>query len=142
MTNRKQFDRWCQRGTITHEAIMAIVIATAVLAGTAQILALVSHQRRDIDRRSAALHEAGNLMEEIAVIPWNKLTAEDVAALTLSDDCRAILREPRLNITVAAEPASAGKHISVEIDWLVGQDQRSLPLRLAAWRYPTGESEP
>ena len=131
----------CQRGTITHEATMAIVIATAVIAGTAQILAVIAHQRRDIDRRSAALHEAGNLMEEIAVIPWNNVNEEGLAALRLSDECLGILREPRLRITVDAEPAGVGKHISVEIDWRVGQDQRALPLRLAAWRYPTGAAE-
>jgi hypothetical protein len=141
MNNRKPFHNKCRRGTITHEATMAIIIATAVIAGAAQVVAVISHQRRDIDRRSAAMREAGNFMEEIAVIPWDKVTEEDLAALRLSDECDWILREPRLNITVAAEPTGTGKRINVEIDWLVGQDQRALPLRLVAWRYPPGESE-
>jgi hypothetical protein len=137
----KQLHPRFQRGTITHEATMAIVIATAVIAGTAQVLAVISHQRRDVDRRSAAVREAGNLMEEIAARPWNKVTDEELAALALSDECRTVLREPRLRIEVTPEPTGAGKHIRVEIDWLTGQDQRALPLRLAAWRYPTGDSE-
>jgi len=130
-----------KRGTITHEATMAIVMATAVIVGAVQILAVVSHQRRDIDRRSMAVREAGNLLEEIAARPWDELTEEQLAALTLSGECRAVLREPRLRIAVDPEPEGAGKHISVEIDWLTGQDQRALPLRLAAWRYPTRESD-
>ena len=130
-----------KRGTITHEAIMAIVMATAVIVGTAQILAVISHQRRDIDRRSTAIREVGNLLEEIAARPWDELTEAELSALALSDECNAVLREPRLRITVDPEPEGAGKHISVEIDWLTGQDQRALPLRLAAWRYPTGEPD-
>ncbi|MDA1051499.1 MAG: hypothetical protein O3C40_13605 [Planctomycetota bacterium] len=130
-----------QRGTITHEATMAIVLATAVIVGTAQTLAFISHQRRDIDRQSIAIREAGNLLEEIAARPWNDITKENLATLALSDDCNAVLREPRLSITVDSEPAGSGKHISVEIDWLTGPGQRALPLRVAAWRYPTGESD-
>ena len=141
MNISKQFPLGWQRGTITHEATMAIVITTAVIAGTAQILAVISHQRRDIDRRSAAIREAGNLMEEIAARPWSKVTEEELVALALSDECRTVLREPRLRIQVTPEPAGVGRHISIEIDWLTGQDQRALPLRLAAWRYPPGESE-
>jgi|CXWL01.1.fsa_nt_gi hypothetical protein len=130
------------RGTITHEATMAIVMATAVIAGTAQVLAVVSHQRRDLDRRSAAIREAGNLLEEIAARPWDELTNEKLSALELSDECRAVLREPRLRIAVDPEPETAGKHIRVEIDWLTGQEQRALPLRLATWRYPAEEPAP
>lgn len=141
MNISKQLHPRFQRGTITHEATMAIVIATAVIAGTAQILAVISHQRRDIDRRSAAIREAGNLMEEIAARPWSKVTEEELVALSLSDECRTVLREPRLRVQVTPELAGGGKHISVEIDWLTGQNQRALPLRLAAWRYPTGELE-
>ena len=120
---------------------MAIVMATAVIAGAAQVLAVISHQRRDIDRRSTAIREAGNLLEEIAARPWSELTEAELSALTLSDECSATLREPRRRITVAPEPAGAGKRISVEIDWLTGQDQRALPLRVAAWRYPMEESD-
>jgi hypothetical protein len=128
------------RGTITHEATMAIVMAMAVIAGAAQVLAVIAHQRRDVDRRSTALREAGNLLEEIAARPWSELTEEKLSALALSDECKAVLREPRLRIAVDAEPAGAGKRISVEIDWLAGQqDQRAMPLRLAAWRYPNEE---
>ncbi len=127
------------RGTITHEAAMAIVMAVAVIAGTVQVLAVISHQRREIDRRSIAVREAGNLLEEIAARPWSELTEDKLSTLALSDECKSVLREPRLRIAVDPEPDGAGKHISVEIDWLTGQDQRALPLRLAVWRYSSEE---
>lgn len=127
------------RGTISHEATMAIIMATAAIVGTAQILAVIAHQRREIDRRSTAMREAGNVMEEIAACPWSELTREKLSALSLSDECRMVLREPRLRIAIDPEPARAGKHIRIEIDWLATQDQRALPLRLAAWRYPREE---
>ena len=130
-----------ERGSIIHEAAMAIVMATAVIAGTVQALAFISHQRRDVDRRSTAIREAGNLLEEIAARPWSELTEAELSALALSDECNATLREPRLRITVAPEPAGAGKHISVAIDWLTGTGERAMPLRVGAWRYPGKESD-
>ncbi|MBC8356241.1 MAG: hypothetical protein H8E66_30045 [Planctomycetes bacterium] len=129
-----------KRGTITHEATMAIVLATAVIVGTAQTLAIISHQRRDMDRRSTASREVGNLLEEIAARPWNAINEEELAKLTLSDECRTVLRDPRLTVEVASEPTEAGKYVSIEIDWLTGKDQRALPLRVGAWRYPGKES--
>lgn len=140
MNRQKHFESHRRRGTITHEATMAIVLATAAIVGTAQILAVVSHQHRDLDRRSMATREAGNLMEEIAAKPWNEVTQDSLASLALSDECQSILREPRLMIEVAEEAERDGKQISVEIDWFSSQEQRVEPLRLVAWRYPTGES--
>ena len=130
-----------RRGTITHEASVAIIIATAVIVGTAQVLAIIAHQRRDLDQRSIAAREAGNLLEEIAALPWSDIAEDQLSELALSDECTSVLREPRLEITVSAEPAASGKRIGVAIDWLVAEDQRALPLRLAAWRYPRQESD-
>lgn len=129
------------RGTITHEAIIAIVIATAAILGTAQTLAIISHQRRELGRREVANREAGNLLEEIASRPWDELTADNLSALTLSEECQQRLEQPNLNVLVTPEANGAGKHIRVEIDWLTTRERRSEPLRLAAWRYPREESE-
>lgn len=128
------------RGTITHEATMAIVIATTVLVGAAQAIAIVSYQRRDTNRRSVAIREVGNLFEEIASRPWNAINEEELAKLALSEECRSVLREPRLRVAVADGPMGDGKHISIEIDWLTGQGERAQPLRVGAWRYPVEEA--
>ncbi len=130
-----------QRGTITQEAILAIVMATAVIVGTAQTLAILAHQRREVDQRSVAMREAGNLSEEIAATSWRDLTEENLSTFELSDECQQVLRDPLLIIKVVPESDGAGKHILVEIDWLTGQQERSLPMRLALWRYPNEEPE-
>jgi len=81
------------------------------------------------------------LMEEIAATPWTEVTEDSLASLALSDECQAMLGEPRLMIDVVDESEGAGKQISVEIDWLTSESQRGEPLRLVAWRYPKGESQ-
>jgi hypothetical protein len=128
------------QGTIAHEATMAIIIATVVLTGTAQILAVVSQQRRAMRHEAVARRELGNLMEEIAARPWNEVTADALADLKLSEQCQDVLREPRLKIGVAPETDGVGRHVRVEIDWLANHEERALPLRLSAWRYPERES--
>ncbi|MCA9121651.1 MAG: hypothetical protein H6822_36345 [Planctomycetaceae bacterium] len=127
----------CNHGTITHEATIAIVLATAVILGTAQTLAFISHQRRDVDRRILASREAGNLMEQVTAKPWDQITTDTLAELALSEECATSLPEARLQVSVASAADSIGKQITLEIDWVTMPDQRVVPLRLIAWRYPT-----
>lgn len=141
MKTKKYDQSISRRGTITHEAIVAVIMATAAIVGTAEVLAVISYQRRDLERRSLASREAGNLMEEIAARPWTDLTEDALSELSLSAECVSVLREPRLKIAVAEEDGGVGKQISIEIDWLTSHDQRVTPQQLVAWRYPTGESE-
>lgn len=115
---------------------MAIVLATAVLAGTAQTLAFVAQQHRLLDRQMVAQREAANIMEELAALPWSKLSEESLKPLELSDECRHLLHEPKLRIGVV-ESQEVAKRIRVEIDWSTTSGQRVAPVWLMTWRYPT-----
>jgi len=125
------------------EAIVGLVIAVAVLAAVAQLLALASQQRRVAAQRAVAVRESGNLMEDLMSRPWTDVTAEKLAAATLSETCQRSLPGGRLQVDVAAEgePAAA-KRIAIRIDWQNPAGQRGEPVRLTAWRYPDQEAKP
>ncbi len=127
------------RGTITHEATMAIVLAAAVLAGSAQTLTIVAHQRRNLDRSMMAQREVANIMEEASVIPWDKLTKGELSSLQLSTECKVVLPDAQLRIEVV-ESADEARQIEVEIDWITPDGQRGEPVALATWRYPGKEA--
>lgn len=136
--------RRTQRGGATvAEAIVGLVIAVAVLAAVTQLLALASQQRRVAAQRAAAVREAGNLMEDLMSRPWADVTAEKLAAATLSESCQRSLPGGQLRVDVAAESESAAaKRIGIRIDWLNPAGQRGAPVRLTAWRYPDQEPKP
>ena len=128
-------------GSLMLEAVVAIVIAVAILLGVAQWLALVAQQRRDLQQHNAAAHEAGNLMEEFASLPWGELTAEKLGAAELSPDCRQCLPDAKLHVEVTAEDDTS-KRVRVAIDWPTGHGPCVEAVRLSAWRYPAEEARP
>jgi hypothetical protein len=129
-------------GATVPEAIVGMVIAIAVLAAVAQLLALASQQRRVAAQRAAAVRAAGNLMEDLMSRPWADVTAEELAAVALSESCQHNLPGGRLQVAVASEDESTAKRIGIRIDWQNPSGQRGEPVRLTAWRYPDQEAKP
>ncbi len=127
------------RGTITHEATMAIVLAAAVLAGAAQTLTIVAHQRRSSERDVVAQREVANIMEEVAIVPWNELTQDDLQSLQLSRDCQQVLRDAELRLEIS-ESIDDSRQIQVELDWSAPNGQRTEPVSLTTWRFPPVEA--
>lgn len=128
-------------GILLLEALIAVVLAAAVVVTVAQMLALVAQQRRGAQQRSVAAHEAGNLLEDFASRPWTELTAEHLATIPLSAECRQCLPDAALRVEVQAEPDDC-KRIRVQIDWQAASGQRAEPVRLTAWRFRDEEGRP
>ena len=131
------------RGAIMHEALIAVLLVTMVMAGAAEVLVGVSKQSRAIERRSLARREAGNLMEEAMLMPWQELAAQPDRPLELSETAQTHLTNPqaRLNVSVPEGDADVMR-IAIEVTWGDVQQRPVRPLRLVAWRYRHEETQP
>src|SRR5262245_18129579 len=76
----------CRRAAIVQEAVMAIVITTAVLLSVSELLGRLAHQRRFVEQRTASRHRAANLMEDALSRPWSRLTTEDLQRRSATSD--------------------------------------------------------
>ena len=128
-------------GFILQEALLAILIALATLVGVAQLLAMVAQQRRLAQQRTAAVREAGNLMEDFASRPWAEITADKLAAVRLSDACQRGLPDAKLHVEVNSEDEDS-QRISIQIDWPTAAGSRGEPVRLVGWRFREEETGP
>ena len=132
-----------RRGSAIIEATMAVAIVAAALLSVMQLLAVVGQQRRDAEQRRTATREVANVMEQLLAQPWEDVTAERLAALELSADCRRVMPDARLRAEVADEAGPPGvKRIRVELDWLDRGGQRGEPARLVAWKFRSEEAAP
>lgn len=120
---------------------MAVALAMALLAGLAQLLGMVTQQRRLVRQEVVARTEAGNLMENLASRRWNEIGSEQVASLGLSEECQRSLPDGKLRIEVVSEDQDT-KRISLRIDWLCASGRRSQPVRLVGWIYRNEEIGP
>lgn len=131
-----------RHGATIGEATIAIGLAAVVLGGVAQLVAVSASQQRISERRSTAVREVGNLMEDLMSRPWNDVTPEKVADTRPSEWCRQTMPDARLRVDVNAEGERGEvKRISVQIDWPNAGGARGEPVRLVAWRYRREEPE-
>jgi hypothetical protein len=134
-----------RRGVTVLELSIATILVATVLAGTAQLLSVVAAQQRESERRLAALHEAANHMERLAVWPWDELTSENLAQLQLSPETSQALPQGLLRVQVtdgaaAGEENPVGKRLSVEVAWRNSAGREVEPVRLVAWRFAAEEA--
>jgi hypothetical protein len=120
---------------------MATVLATAALAGLAQLLGTVAQERRLARQQTVALREATNLMEDLASRGWDEIRPQGLASLGLSEECRRVLPDGKLQVEVTPEDQDA-KRIRVQIDWRTPAGNRVEPVRLVAWKYRNEEPRP
>jgi len=131
-----------RRGATIGEATIAIGLSVVVMGGVAQLVAVTSNQQRVSERRSTAVREIGNVMEDLMSRPWTDVTEEKVAVIEPSEWCRQTLPDARLGVDVKSEGEEDEiKRVSVQIDWQNAAGDRGEPVRLVAWRYRNEEPE-
>jgi Tfp pilus assembly protein PilV len=133
---------WRRRAfTMVEVAITSLLLVIAMTV-TLQVLGWVASERRAVDRRQYAIHEAANLMERLAARPWDQLTTGAVKDLALSELARQTL--PGAELSVAAEETGepiGAKRLSVRLRWRNRAGGWEAPVRLSAWTYrPGGKS--
>jgi len=121
-------------GFILHEALMAVALALALVVGIAQLLTMVVQQRRLARQYSAAVREAGNLMEDFVSRSWADTTAERLASVALSEGCCRCLPEASVEVNVVAEGDDA-RRIAIQIEWLRAPGHRGRPVCLVGWKF-------
>ena len=127
------------------ELTISTLLIAAALAIVVQSVGWLAAQRRGAERRQRAIQEAANLMERLALRPWDELTPELARSLTLSPATSSALRDGMLDVAIApgrGEPAS--KSVAITIRWGDRSGVPSAPVRLVAWvhrRVPGGEKQ-
>lgn len=139
MTKNKTRTSRSPRGTVVHEAAIAIVLAGAMLACAAQLMTLSARQNRSQQQRIAATREVANVMEQLMARSWEQITPETAAAVELSADCQAALPNPELAIEIAAQDDGA-KQLNIKVSWKHTNGHYDAPVHLVAWKYPLSET--
>lgn len=130
------------RGAMLFELLVATVVLGTALTISAQLSGLSHSQQRSAERRALALDEAANLLERIAALPADEVTAERFAEWQLSDSVEQTLRDARLTIDVNDEPGDLpSRRVSLEIRWRNRAGQNDAPVRLTSWVYPSKPTE-
>ena len=116
-----------------------IAVALAVLAGVTQLLGLVSQHRAAVQQRQVATRELGNVMERIMAIRWAELTTEKTSNLPVSAVCQAVLRDPKLQVSIVPEsPSEDLVQIRLQLDWQNAAGQRARPVRACSLEVSPG----
>ena len=133
MQNRKSSDR---RGMTLLEVGVALVILAAAMTALVQLLSLSARQRRLDDQRSLALVELANHAESLAMLPWNELTAENLAGWQPSAELAALLPTAECHAQIEEEPGSpSARRIELQIAWTNAVGEQVTPVRLTLWRF-------
>ena len=125
-----------RRGSLLLEVAMAAALLMIAMALTVKVLGLVAIERRGSERRQRAIVEVGNLMERITAHPFEEVTPQLAARMTLSPAVRQSLPESELAIDVAGSEPGAGRtarRIAIRLRWRGPGGEWAAPVRLTTW---------
>ncbi len=126
-----------RRGLSIVEVTMALLILSVAVAGLLKILTVAASQRRATENRRLALEEIANQAEQIALLPWEELTAEKLAARQPSADLLAAARSAQLTLTASEDAGPpAAKRIRIAVSWTTPTGESAEPVQLTIWRHP------
>jgi Tfp pilus assembly protein PilV len=116
------------------EVTLSVLLLAVAMTTTVQVLGWTATQRRSVERRQWAIQEVANLMEHLTAEPWQRVTPDSVAALTLSKEVRGKLPEPELKVVVDESESGRGeKRLAIELRWRNRAGTWEAPVRLTAW---------
>jgi hypothetical protein len=125
-----------RRGSLLVEVAMAAALLIVAMSLTIKVLGFVAHERRASERRQRALVEVANLMERITAYPFDQVTPELAAKLTLSPAGRQSLPDSELAVDVAGNEPGAGRlarRIAIRLRWRGPDGEWVAPVRLTSW---------
>jgi hypothetical protein len=118
------------------ETTVALGMLAFGLILTVQLLGLAARQRQAAGQLLVAQLEAANTLERIAAMPYDRVTAESLKSLTISDDAKATLADGELkaNVETSADSGPRHKRITVEVAWPTGEGPPRT-VELTSWKY-------
>ena len=128
--------RRLQRGGVLLEFVLALGMVMAAVLLLGQWLTSAGHQRRLAEQRRIAHQELANRMERVALLPWERLTADEIEKSPLGRHVSNVLRGAALDVEVTeeAEPVAA-RRIELRLTWQNAAGSELAPVSLMAWRY-------
>jgi Tfp pilus assembly protein PilV len=142
MSTRRRHNPSARRGASLLELTVAIVLLGVVFAGLGPMFAWIRQERQLSHDRQAALLELANQAERMALRPYVDLTADSVAAVTLSPHTAAALPHAQLQVRLAPETDPEAKRLTFEITWSDDGVRPAAPLRMVQWRFPDAGGAP
>lgn len=122
------------------ELTVASIMLGVLVAVSVQFITAAGRAQMAVRHRQAAICEAANVMERLALRPWDELVPEAMAQVKLSPESRQSLPGAELKIEVDELPQDpSARRIAVAIHWEEGPEGPQRPVRLVAWRYRTAE---
>lgn len=125
-----------RRGLMVLEVMLASLLLAAALVVLVPLLSTIGRTRLSAEKRIIGLAAAENVLEQVASRPWNELTAEAAAAVSLDQAVAAELPAAVLAVSVADAPGELpAKRIVITLSWRDVQGQPAAPIRLTGWVY-------
>ena len=119
-------------------ALLFVLMVVAV-----QMLGWVASERRAAVRRQWAVQEAANVMERLTAQPFERLSADQAAAIELSAATRQVLPDAQLEVNVVDEPEQPiAKRLLVAVEWRPRPDQPVARVAITSWMYRHEGTEP
>jgi hypothetical protein len=114
-------------------AVAATVFGTALIAFV-PLLKSVGEQQRAAQQHFFALREADNVLERLTQRPWNEITTDEFAKITLTEEAQQFLPQAKLQVTVHESPQlPREKRVSVELSWMPRRGNAHQSVKLVAW---------
>jgi Tfp pilus assembly protein PilV len=127
------------RGFTVIEVTLALSLLAAGMVLTVQMFAMCARQRLASEQLLAAQWEASNVLEHLAALRYDELTAELANKIQPSAQLQAVLPGAKVNMTLSETPANtaepAHKRIEVQVVW-PGEENPPRSVLLTSWKYP------
>jgi len=121
-------------GLLTLEALASMTLLGTLLALAVPMLVGMHKQQRSLEWADAARRAAANLAEELALEPWENLTAAALKNRAPPEELATRLPDAALAVTVFDEPGPpAARRIRIELHWTDGLPRS---VGLTRWYYP------
>ena len=118
------------------EMAVAVLMVGLLLAISIKLFGWSVRERQLVDRRAAALIEAGNLLDELTNRPWDDITEPFLQSVPLSAEAAELLPNAKLEITLRQpEDDSTAKQIGVSIVWQGNRGVQEGSVKLTAWKF-------
>jgi len=119
------------------EVTVAAAMLAMLLASAMQMVHVVTVHQRSAVRRIVAIQAVQSISDQIANIPWDKLTTTSATQVGIPKPLEPYLPGAALKITLQDDAAPVNsKRLHVELGWSGPGGQPVAPVRLTTWIYP------
>ena len=130
--NRRQAEN--RSGALLVELVVSGLVLGIVLSTAVPMLGWIARERKLNQQREAAILAAGNLLEEIALIPWDDLSSDRFSQRSPSPGLLQHIPDAQLTVKVDLDPAEPRmKRVLLELRWETAPGKAAPPVKLTGW---------